>query len=936
MPCTCFSQISFYPAITYITGSYPQFVCVGDLNNDGLDDVVLATGSNDISDPPNDFNLFVYIQNDSGNLSFPIKYPYPGISYSYPYDPGIRAIAMGDLNSDSLNDIAIAIYDSIGIFYQNPSGTMDPLQMYYSGNDNRTVGLSIGDLNSDSLNDIAASHEGTDRVGPVVISILTQKSTGGFSETIYDAPQGGLNQILVKDINNDRLNDAILMTGGITGGIYVYTQNGSGGLNNYVSYPVFPNYVDYVGGFDIGDLNNDGLNDLVKTIQYNYIALVLQDPANNLLQPPFSISSPRFRLSVKIADLNCDGRNEITVPPAGGWDSLLVYEQDIHNQYNTYTSFQIPVTSSNPQDIDIGDLNHDGRKDIALACQSGLVVLISNSEQYDICCRPPKKPDPISGDTLICQGINASEFFTGEAVPGDSLIWLILPAQAGDVISAKQASCTVRWNTTITGIRRVVVKAVNSCASICSDTLFVTIEKLRDQMLGKDTVICPDKPIILRAGNGFANFKWQDGSTDSIFKVVYGGIYFVATSDYCGVVYDTIEIKDISLPGDIKLNGETMICAEGVISVYRTYQHNTDTIIWHIFPSQAGSIYLSGKDSCMIAWKDSWRGMAEVFAEAVNSCGRSFSDTLLVYSGRMPDLDLGSDTVLCSGNTFELMAGSGFESYTWQDNSHDSSLMITKGGVYYIMAKHPCGSRWDTVVVRDTPLPVLRMPQDTVLCAGTTLTFDVTLPGISRYRWQDNNSGPVYRVQQPGEYSVTITDSNLCSNSGVVRVNELQDPVVGWPEDTMICAGNTLILNADNPFSTYNWHDGTSQSSHPVTESGEYRVTVTNLCGSADASISVTISECVSYLDVPSAFSPNGDGLNDELYAVGLYVDNVHFVILNRWGQIVFETNSLASGWDGTLKGRALEPGVFVFSVTARSTVDGHPVEKNGNVTLIR
>jgi gliding motility-associated-like protein len=98
----------------------------------------------------------------------------------------------------------------------------------------------------------------------------------------------------------------------------------------------------------------------------------------------------------------------------------------------------------------------------------------------------------------------------------------------------------------------------------------------------------------------------------------------------------------------------------------------------------------------------------------------------------------------------------------------------------------------------------------------------------------------------------------------------------------------------------------------------------------------VEVEDCTSYLDVPSAFSPNGDGNNDILFAVGVNVDQVRFIIFNRWGQKVFESNSLEDGWDGRLHGKSLEPGVFVYSVTARSTIDGHGLQKQGNISLIK
>jgi gliding motility-associated-like protein len=932
----CFSQIRFAPYLVYPTGSHPRVVSTGDMNNDGLNDVVLATVSNDLNDPANDFNLFVFYQNTLGLLPNPVKYSYPHATYSYPYEAGIRAVAIGDLNHDSLNDIAIAIYDSVGIYYQNNAGMLNGVEMIYSGNANRTDGISIGDLNDDGFNDIAVSHEGIAWVSPDEISILYRNSSGGFSESGFSAPHGSMNQIMVKDINNDLLNDVVLMTGELPGGIHVFSQNSSGSLNDYVSYALLPDQPGYTGGFDIGDLNNDGLNDIIKTVNYNSIASLLQDPGDHRLMPGFTTTSPRFTVSVKIADLNCDGKNEIIVPPAGGWDSLLVYEQNAGSTYASYSSLHVPVTSSGPQDADIGDLNHDGRKDIALACSSGLVVLLNTSIQYDSCCKMPKKPLPVTGDTLICKGVDLATFLTAPA-SNDTLLWFILPAGAGEIISPKKTSCTVRWNPLWTGRIRIFTKAVNSCASSSSDTLFVSIENIPHLNLGKDTSVCLDRPLILHAGNGFNKFKWQDNSSDSVYEVVRSGLYYVSASNYCRIEQDSIAIKDILLR-DKPLTpvGETKICSDGIIAVYSTHLLNADTIVWHILPAQAGLISISGKDSCIITWDNGWRGTAALFAEAINRCSSSVSDTLHVYSGRMPELNLGNDTTLCQGSILQLLAGSGFDTYTWQDNSTLDSYTITREGNYVLTTTHVCGIQKDSLTVREVPLPRIQLVEDTLLCTGTSIRFDVTLPGKNRYLWQDGSEGPVYTVFMPGNYSVMVTDSNHCMDHGTIAVDELQPPVIDWPEDTTVCNGNTITLEAVNQASSYLWQDGTNLSGHPVQQSGNYSVQVTNVCGSAEASIRVIFSECSSFLDVPSAFSPNDDGLNDVLFAVGRNVDQVNFVIFDRWGQIVFETNTLSMGWNGKLRGRDLEPGVFVYSVRARSVGDGRTLSKQGNITLIR
>jgi gliding motility-associated-like protein len=86
---------------------------------------------------------------------------------------------------------------------------------------------------------------------------------------------------------------------------------------------------------------------------------------------------------------------------------------------------------------------------------------------------------------------------------------------------------------------------------------------------------------------------------------------------------------------------------------------------------------------------------------------------------------------------------------------------------------------------------------------------------------------------------------------------------------------------------------------------------------------------------VPNAFSPNGDGHNDVLKVNGICLQNLSFMIFNRWGEKVFETIDQETGWDGTYKGEAMNTGVYVYRLEGK-TYDGKAFSGKGNITLIR
>lgn len=86
---------------------------------------------------------------------------------------------------------------------------------------------------------------------------------------------------------------------------------------------------------------------------------------------------------------------------------------------------------------------------------------------------------------------------------------------------------------------------------------------------------------------------------------------------------------------------------------------------------------------------------------------------------------------------------------------------------------------------------------------------------------------------------------------------------------------------------------------------------------------------------VPQIFSPNGDGLNDFLYVLGSEIDEVEFIVYNRWGEKVFETTDVNIGWDGNFRGKKAQPGVYVYYLKAGLNTS-ETITQSGDITLVR
>jgi len=103
----------------------------------------------------------------------------------------------------------------------------------------------------------------------------------------------------------------------------------------------------------------------------------------------------------------------------------------------------------------------------------------------------------------------------------------------------------------------------------------------------------------------------------------------------------------------------------------------------------------------------------------------------------------------------------------------------------------------------------------------------------------------------------------------------------------------------------------------------------------ADTACKNVYAEVLPLADVPSGFSPNGDGNNDIVFVRGFSIKEMDFKIYNRWGQLVFESTDREKGWDGTFNGKPQPMDAYAYILTA-TFKDGTHYKKKGNITLLR
>lgn len=260
-----------------------------------------------------------------------------------------------------------------------------------------------------------------------------------------------------------------------------------------------------------------------------------------------------------------------------------------------------------------------------------------------------------------------------------------------------------------------------------------------------------------------------------------------------------------------------------------------------------------------------------------------------------------------------------------------------------------CTDTATQTVFVDQPAYVDFEVSDSSVCVGQPVFFTDTLASHTVWFEWDMDDGttmqnvhsPQYSWQKGGTYNVKLTGHYLvCPSDSVIQAIQVNEyPNLSLGKDTAMCPGVTgsiLLADLNNPNAIYQWSTGENSSSITVTQPGHYWLKASN--GDCSTVDSIWIKrDC--YLNIPNAFSPDGDGLNDyflprELLSSGLIAFTMN--IYNRWGENIFTTSSIdGRGWDGKYNGVPQSMGVYVYVIDAEFKNNIKKTFK-GNVTLVR
>ncbi|MDQ6891032.1 MAG: gliding motility-associated C-terminal domain-containing protein, partial [Bacteroidota bacterium] len=229
---------------------------------------------------------------------------------------------------------------------------------------------------------------------------------------------------------------------------------------------------------------------------------------------------------------------------------------------------------------------------------------------------------------------------------------------------------------------------------------------------------------------------------------------------------------------------------------------------------------------------------------------------------------------------------------------------------------------------------------------------------VDQWQWTFDNDGsstqqnPVFSFKTFGSKQISLLVSNgFCTDSSTQTISLDNELKAAFEVTDLLCPEDTAaFLNKSmGNIVSYYWDLGdgnTSQLQTPLPEhypvlSAEkiynIRLIVKNNIGCFDTAVNTmkVLKSC--YIAVPTAFTPNGDGLNDYLYPLNAYkADNLEFNVYNRIGQRVFHTTDWTKKWDGKINGEPQDSGIFVWTLKYTNHDTGKKVFQKGSTALIR
>lgn len=507
-----------------------------------------------------------------------------------------------------------------------------------------------------------------------------------------------------------------------------------------------------------------------------------------------------------------------------------------------------------------------------------------------------------------------------------------------------------------------------SCGTVIEPNLTFTIEKVDGTILqtyNSGNIPTQSSPVWQQFGFFFTTPASVSDVVVRIFNNAPGGcgndlalddITFRAcgpklTPEIVGSTSDTA----LLCQGQTKPFTFNCIVSAGFSNPVFQWQQNTNGI-WIDIPGATTTSLTKNFIATTATGNYFYRLTAAEFGNANSAQCRVVSQPILIQVNPNPVTSATNSGTVCTGKSLQLTATGG-TTYNWTGVNNffasGSTVIIdniqqTQAGTYYVLVTDNYGCiNNDSTVVKVDPSPVATTAfTEAAICSGKSI--QLVSSGGGTYAWLPIDAlsssviaNPIASPINTTKYVVTVTNQFACTDTAEIRVTVDETPTANAGPDKTIVQGNSATLNgtATGQSITYAWspplYMDNPQVLQPIVSPPSdinyvLKVVSSNGCGTAIDTMHVF---WYKEIYVPSAFTPNGDGLNDtwKIPALSAF-SSFDLVVFDRWGKIVFQSKSTTMAWDGTYNGQQAPIGSYVYQIKLSEL----PGFLKGTVTIVR
>lgn len=539
-------------------------------------------------------------------------------------------------------------------------------------------------------------------------------------------------------------------------------------------------------------------------------------------------------------------------------------------------------------------------------------------------------------DTFVCVGGNVRLQASG----GATYQW-----SPGTGLSATNVSNPLAFPTTTTTYK--VIVSNGSCKD--SDTVIVSIKPSPLTFAGNDFTICQGDSVKLRA-TGADTYRWNsklylsDSTIDTPWvKPLFSRTFIVTGSTNFGCSKnDTISINVIPKV-KVSVTPDTGYCRGNNIQL--------QAIPFAITSVQWSPNYKISSTTSLTPTVNP--DVDTVYTVIVNNGYCSDSAKVRVSVWEYPVANAGTNITICEGDSVQL-SGSGMGNYLWFPSGTLSAAnilnpyakpLVSTDYILAVSSIHQCVS-FDTVHVDVIKRYSVDAGLDDTICSGNSVTLTATTLG-PKVLWNtgDTTFSIIVKPSFTTIYSVVAINNGCFGKADSVVVNvdtTLHASFIPNPDNGDIPL-EVIFNNTSRGALSQIWDFGDGNTStlaqpkHTYNKEGSYRalLIIRNARGCIDSFEYKIIVRNSFKIIIPTVFTPNNDGLNEqyEIFATGTKEFNL--VLYNRWGQVLFTSNDPAKTWDGTLNGNPAPDGEYYYTLVVKDKLDVVSSYK-GIFTLIR